>query len=307
MQTPKTYAFILLFSLGLLFPAFAQFRGKHLGLNVGAVMGLGNKFQRIGFSVQGYYFYRFAQVNAEIRVYHNLKNLGPKRAYSEAVAALGSVLACGQTQNFYNPFLSSVSNQTRHKYSVGYSYNFYFNKVKTTQQTGIVSLQFGSFSIISENDLLARPVLDRFRTGAVLLQYQHKGKYQAALNCTMWTGQMGHKVSDADFPNGGYMDTTGGVYTSLSHGLLSAQFKTYFDAGQILQANVGIDAEQVRNFVQNRLIHDLIFLPKKWPPRINYHVPMIDPDGRQYLYKPEQHIRKPELYWNVFNSPSLFY
>ncbi len=309
MQSLKKNSLILLICFGLSLTATAQlFRNKNAGFNVGAVFALGNKFQRIGYTLQGYYFYKFIQVNAEVRIYYNLKNLGPAKEYAELVASGGLVLGYGEKQTWHNPFLSPVSNQTKYKNSVGYSFNAYFNKIKTKQQTGIIALQFGSFSLISENDLLARPILDRFRTAAFLIQYQYKNLYQAGLNCTMWTGQMGRSVRDnKDFPFVGYMDTTGGSYTNYSHGLLSAQFKMSIDAGQNLQANIGLDAEQVRNFVQNRLIHDAAFLPKKWYKPTNCHIPMLDTAGNQYLYRTNQKIKKPELYWNVFSGAASFY
>ena len=280
------------------------FCGANWGFNIGAVTALGNKFQRIGFTFQTYYYYNFAQANAELRIYHNFKNLGPVKQYDEVVASAGLVFGYGTKQKEHNSFLSIVSNQTKYKNSVGYSYNIYFNKIKTTQQTGIIALQFNKISIISENDIFARPTLDRFRTGAFLVQYQYKNLYQFAVNCTMWTGQMGNKVSNG---KGCYMDTTAGVYTNYSHGLLSAQFKMALDGGQNLQANVGVDAEQVRNFVQNRLIHDMIFIPKKWNKSKNCHIPMLDTENNQYLYKPNQAIKSPQPYWNIFSSAATFY
>eukprot|EP01030_Chromulinospumella_sphaerica_P009988 gene9988-9793_t len=143
------------------------------------------------------------------------------------------------------------------------------------------------------NDLLARPELDRFRTGGILVQYQYRDQLQLAVNCTMWTGQMGNNrilVSNGFFPYG-YMDTTGGHYTQYSHGLLSTQAKANLGHGQIAQANLGVDAEQVRNFVQNRLIHDLAFLPKKWHNPRNCHLPMVDTAGNPYLHLPGQKIK----------------
>ncbi len=308
MPTLKKYFISFLLWACLSVNGFAQlFTNTNWGFNIGGVMALGNKFQRIGITFQAYYFYEFAQVNAEIRLYQNFKNLGPKKLYSEIVGSAGIVLGYGPKQESYNPFLSNISNQTGYTNSVGYSYNAYFNKVKTKQQTGILALQFSNFSVISENDILARPYLDRFRTGAFLLQYQHENKFQFALNCSMWTGQMGHQIKDnPNFPSG-YMDTTGGVYTNFSHGLLSAQFKMYLDGGQNFQGNLGVDAEKVRNFVQNKLIHDMIFIPKKWFTRINSHVPMLDTTGNQYLYNPRQKIKKPEFYWNVFSGAAAFY
>lgn len=262
----------------------------------------------MGITLQTYYIYNFAQLNAELRFYHNLKNLGPANQYGEIVTSAGAVFGYGAKQTCYNPFLSGVSNQTGYTNSIGYSYNMYWpHKIKTRQQTGTIALQFNNFSIITENDILGHSYFDRFRTGAFLLQYQYQNKYQFALNCTMWTGQMGNKITgNPNFP-AGYMDTTGGTYTNYSHGLLSAQCKMYLDQGQNVQANIGIDAEQVRNFVQNKLIHDMVFIPRKWYKPINAHIPMLDTEGKQFLYELGQKIKRPELYWNIFSDAALFY
>lgn len=301
------------FILGILFlegslSAFSQFvRQDHFGFNVGAVIAVGNRFHRMGVVLQGYFVYDFVQINAEARVYHSLKNLGPKFEYTEAVTSAGIVFGYGKKQNYYNPFLSSVSNQTKYRYCTGYAFNYYFNRIRTRQQTGTIAFQFGDISFITDNDLFAKKILDRFRTGAILLQYQYKNLFQAGVNCTMWTGQMGIAIKDDEaFPSNGYMDTTGGTYTNYSHGLLSLQFKGNIGFGQNVQGNIGVDAEQVRNAVQNRLIHDMIFMPKNFR-KINCHIPMLDENGNQYLYRNNQKIRKAKPYWNVFSNPALFY
>lgn len=288
---------------------YAQlFKGANGGFNIGAVTALGNRFQRVGFTLQGYYYHDFVQVNAEVRVYHNFKNLGPPKRYNELVTSAGLVLGYGKKQAEHDTFLSIVSNQTHYRNSVGYSYNVYWNKIKTTQQTGIIALQFNKVCVISENDIFARPMLDRFRTGAILVQYQYKEQYQFAVNCTMWTGQMMNRVTnDKEFPYGCYVDTTNGVYTNYSHGLLSGQFKMALGSGQNVQANAGIDAEQVRNFVQNRLVHDVFLGPKRWPKSKNCYMPMLDKEGNQYLYRPGQEIKVPKPYWNVFTGAAEFY
>jgi hypothetical protein len=305
----RKYCFIFLLGIFLHTNVTAQlFSGNTWGFNVGAVFALGNRFQRLGYTVQGFYYYKFVQVNGEIRLYHNLKNLGPKKSYNELVTSIGTTIAYGKLQTFENPFLSPVSNQTKHKNSVSYAYNAYFNKIRTRQQTGTIALQFGDIALISENDIYARSYLDRFRTGAFLLQYQYQDRFQFALNCTMWTGKMGRECrNNKNFPYVGYIDTTGAIYPKFSHGLLSAQFKMDLGAGQNFQANLGIDAEQVRNAVQNRLIHDMVIIPKKLFTPINCHIPMLDTEGNQYLYEPGQRVKKPEFYWNVFSGSSLFY
>ena len=281
----------------------------NIGFNVGANFAFGTHFQRLGINLNFFYINKFFQANTEVRGYFSLKNLGPQKVYPEFVLSQGLVFSYGKTVGYFNPFLSSVSNQTKRNNSVSYSYNAYFNKIKTTQQTGIIALQFGAATLIIENDIFAKPILDRFRTGAFLLQYQHLDQFQASVNCTMWTGAMGKSVHNEhhNFIGNCYIDTTGSTYGNLSHGLLSAQFKYNIGLSQTVQANVGVDAEQVRNVMQNRLIHDVGFIPRNWFTRYNCHIPMIDDKGEQYIYKAGQKIRKPKLYWNVFSNADVFY
>jgi hypothetical protein len=291
---------IIIFIIGLYSTGFSQLHlGKNYGFNVGFVSALGTHVQRFGFVVQGYAVYEFAQINASFRVYDNFKNLGPKGEHTEFSSSVGLCFGYGKKTHEKNLFMSSISNQTGLKNSIAYSYNIYYNKIKTSQVTGTVAFQFNHFSIITENDILAKPILDRFRTGAMLLQYQTK-HFQYAVNAIMWTGQLGNVVkNDSLFPGNGYINTDGGLYQNLSHGILSAQIKQANHYGQYLQANMGIDAEQIRNTLQNKALHDV--LPK------NYHMPMIDTTGNQYLYRKEQKIRKAKLFLNGYTSPNVFY
>lgn len=291
---------IICFIIGFYSTIFSQFHiGKEFGFNVGFVSAFGTHVQRFGVVISGYGVYNFAQVNASVRVYDNFKNLGPKGEHAELNASLGLCLGYGKKSREKNLFMSSISNQTGYKNSIAYSYNIYFNKIKTSQVTGTVAFQFNHFSLISENDILAKPILDRFRTGAILLQYQTK-YFQYAINATMWTGQLGNAVkNDSLYPGVGYINTEGGLYQNLSHGILSAQVKHANYYGQYLQANAGIDAEQIRNALQNKALHDMF--PK------NYHMPMIDTEGNQYLYRNHQKIKKPKVFFNGYTSPNIFY
>jgi len=181
--------------------------GDNYGINGGIIIALGNKIDRIGISINAYNF----QINPEFRVYYNFKNLGPKKQYLEAHAALGIVYGYGE-KNYTdtNFFYSSVSNHTYSKNSVGYSFNYYFNPIGTSQQTGILSFQFNQFSFLAENDIFARPKLDRYRTGAFLFQYR-KEKTQVGINSTLFTGQMGNKIHDEKYPYSNlYKSNSGG-------------------------------------------------------------------------------------------------
>ena len=285
------------------------YSNKNYGFNVSANIAIGSHFQRCGFNLNFYYVKDFFQSNSELRAYFSIKNLGPKFVNTELVLAQGIVLGYGQKQSLFNPFIHSVSNQTAYKNSFSYSYNAYFNHIKTTQQTGIVSLQFDKITVITENDILARPTLDRFRTGAFLIQYQYDDKFQVALNNTMWTGQMG-KIQTTESTviySQCYMDTTAGKYCNFSNGLMSAQFKYNVGLSQNAQLNIGVDSEHIRNVVQNKFIHDARFIPKKLKRRKVCHIPMLDTEGNAYLYKTNQRVKKSKLYWNLFSNPNLFY
>ncbi len=282
---------------------------KAFGFNIGANIAIGSHFQRCGVNLNFFYVNDFFQANSEVRAYFSIKNLGPNVICTELVLAQGLVYGYGAKAVFFNPFINSVSNQTAYKYSFAYSYNAYFNKIKTTQQTGIFSFQFDRISVITENDIFARPTLDRFRTGAFLVQYQFEDKFQVAINNTMWTGKMGRMreaTSDKIYSHC-YMDTTQGVYSNLSHGLLSLQFKYNLGLSQNAQLNFGVDAEQIRNAMQNRLIHDARFIPKKLKRRRVCHIPMIDDKGNQHLYLEGQKVKPKKLYWNLFGNANIFY
>ena len=302
-------SFLFLISITPLISQNFIYQTKNIGFNVGLNCAFGTHFQRLGLNFNFFYVNQSFQANTEARVYFSFKNLGPAFFYKELVISQGVLYSYGKPQNYYNPFLNAVSNQTGLKNTLAYAYNIYFNKVKTGQVTGTVAFQFNAITLIVENDILAKPLLDRYRTGAFLIQYQYNSVFQTALNCTMWTGQMGKttEINHPQFYSNCYIDTTGGMYTKFSNGLLSAQVKYNLGYSQIAQVNVGADAEQIRNVVQNKFIHDMKFVPKKLNKAKNCHIPMIDENGEQYLFNEEQKIRKVKLYLNLFSNPALFY
>ena len=155
------------------FRGFGQLEiNKKYGINIGFVSAIGTHVQRFGFVFQGYYVERFVQVNAAVRVYNNIRDLGPRGEHTEFNGALGVCLGYGKTVTDLNRFVSSIGNQTGYKNSFAYSYNIWYNGIHTSQVTGIAAFQFDRISVILENDLMAKPMFDRFRTGAFLIQYQ---------------------------------------------------------------------------------------------------------------------------------------
>lgn len=303
----KNFTLFFFFLLPVLLNA-QTFSTQNMGLNTGLHLAFGTHFQRIGLSCAGYYKNNNYQINPGFKVYYNFKNIGPAKKYFEFSPSIGVLISYGNTDSSTNKFITPVSNQTIRKNSFGYSFNYYFNQIKTAQATGTVSFQFGNFQLICENDLLAGGIRDEFRTGSLLVQYRHQD-FQYTLNLfTGWTGKRGKVTLDSNYPSrNGYMDMSKSLYGNVSAGLISAQVQYAGDYGQIYQGNVGIDAEQVRNFFQNKLIHRLFFSPKNGRWRGGSDLPMIGSNGDMYLYKKGQRVRQAKPYVNVFVNPSLFY
>lgn len=281
-----------------------QYQKENYGANVGIVIAFGTHFNRLGVVIGSYYQSNHFQLSPELRLYFNAKSLGPKSQYFEAVTSIGILYGYSKSQTLdTNYFYSPISNQTSYKNSIGYSFNIYLNSKNTTQQTGIIALQWSHFSFIIENDLFARPKFDRYRTGAFLLQYQ-KNKSQFSINTSLFTGEMGHKIKDLNYPYSHlYEKPKKDKHTNFSNGLLSAQVKFSGAYYQTYQANIGVDSEKIRHIIQNRFIHD-VFNSKKHK---NAHIPMIDANGNQYLFKKNQKVKPLKLYINGFINPFIFY
>jgi hypothetical protein len=306
LREKMAFSFLL-----LSFFSFSQdipYRNQYFGLNAGVNLAFGTHVQRLGLVFNAAYVNEHFQANFETRYYFNFKDLGPRKK-GEFAASLGVLYGYGKMNSWYNPFYNAVSNQTGYKYCFAYSFNTYVNKIRTSQRTGTIAFQIDRITVINENDLFAPPSFDAFRTGGLLIQYQQDSLFQAAINCTMWTGKMGFKTQHPDphFRFGCYMDTTGNIYGNYSHGLLSAQVKYYAGYGQNAQANIGVDAEQVRNAIQNEISHDMNFLPASWIKSKNCHIPMLDDKGGQYLYRQDQKIRPAKLFLNIYSNQNLFY
>lgn len=282
---------------------------KNFGINSGIQLSVGTHFNRIGAFINFYAGKNSIQANSEIRCYFNFKNLGPPKKYTELVLSQGIMYCFGAGDNKLNPFFSIVSNHSAYQNSIAYAYQAYFNKIGTKQQTGLLSIQTQAYNLIFQNDLLARPALDRFRTGAIVVQYNYKNQRQWSLNAAMWTGQMGHKHSTGAtrIPSQCYMDTLGGTYTNVSHGLLYAQVKYNLDYAQIASASAGIDAEQIRNAIQNKVFHDQVFLPKAWRKYKNCHIPMLDSNNQVFLYQDQQRIKPARFYLNAGLNETVVY
>jgi len=270
----------------------------------GLTVYLGNKTDRVGIFASAWIRHDFIQINPGIRINYHFKNLGPSGRFWELNSYAGLLLAWGKRDSVENPFIYNVSNQTMRRYSFAYACNFYYDGMGTSQKTGTIALQFNKISLISENDLIGDNK-DRFRTGGTTIQYQHESVI-FGISVLLWTGEKGERITGTNYPSrNGYK--TLGRFGEYSHGILCLQARQYLGYGQNAQIAAGMDAEQIRHLFQNKIIHDLSFLPARWVKNPSSHVPMLDAEGKMYLYQPGQKIRKPTPYFNVAMNPALFY
>ncbi len=280
------------------------------GGKIGITFSFGSAINRLGVTAGGYVIRDGGQLNLHARWYYNFTSLGPSQSGSEAVVSLGGLFAWGEEQKWENRFVTSVGNQTGKKYSLAYAYNYYVDQISTSQPTGTIAAQIDTFHIITENDALGFQGGDKFRTGAVLLAIQNK-KEQFGLNTILWTGNASKqikKIKESSYPGRyGYKDLQQAPYGNLSHGILSLQYDKVLDGYQTIQGRLGIDAEQVRHFLQNKVMHDMYFVPEPLMATKNLHIPMLDAKGNAYLFDAAQTIRPARFFFSAAMNPSLFY
>ena len=277
---------------------------------LGFTFGLGTITRQVGLVGGAYYHYDWIQVNTKIRAHYNFSTLGPPLKGMELQASLGLVFAFGKYDSLENKFLSPLSNQTGRKNSFGYAYNIYLDKINTSQSTGSIALQVHRFQMIIENDILAWKGTDKYRTGAFLLAYRLEDS-QIAINSTLWTGDPSRNanlVRNSDYPGRyGYKNLSESPYGKLSHGLFSIQWQQILPYRQQFQMNIGVDSEHVRHFVQNKLIHDMYFVPGKWNKAHNPHYPMLDTEGMPFLFLENQKVKPTRPYIHMALNPGVFY
>ena len=317
----KRHLNLLLFLLLSVFLSFSikgqnqLYQKQNFGISAGAIINLGSHVSQIGLYLSGYYYQsrnglECLQINSNARWTFNYKNWGATGKFRETKLGVGLVAAWGQNEAKQKYFHSLVSNQTGRNYSVGYGYNFYFDNRNTSQRTGTVSFQFHDFEIIHENDILATSGSDRFRTAALMVAY-NKDSIRVGLNSLLWTGNSNSPLAknhyDTSFTRYGYKDLSNTPYGKFSNGVLGVQAGYALGFGQNLKLSTGIDSEQIRNVIQNKIIHDMYFIPAKWVKTKNLHLPMLDKKGLPYLYHQHQQVKKSKFYYQFSLNDNDFY
>lgn len=208
----------------------------------------------------------------------------------------------------YIKFLDSRT----YKNSIGYSWQRYFSNIGTTQNVGTYHMRFNKTISQFSNDVFANTKgKDRYRTGGFAFGfYDNKTLYISKL--LIWTGDSHcdevEKIRGTDYPaRWGYRDISDCNYGRLSHGILSFAVTKDVGLGQTIGVQAGVDSERIRHFVQNRVFHDLYFIPRFMNKTKNLHLPMKTKEGDNYLFKDGQEIRENRFVWQFSSNPSFLY
>jgi hypothetical protein len=299
MSGKRIYLFFLLLALTLL-PhlsptSIAQSNSLEMGFKLGVFFNIGTHNQSLGVKFNGYFTQSFVQLNVENSLGFSRNNMGKRKNLIQNRLATGVGFLGGTKTIEKDYILSDLRNVSNYSNSFSYSYIWYRDNKQTSQFAGAFGLQFNSTRIELENDFFAGFGRDRFRTGHIRAVY-FNGIQQYTMGIKIWTGETRGsnwiKTPSEKRPNG-YRNLEALPYGKTSHGIF------YIGAYQLIDPNFyggiefGVDAEQVRNILQNRLSHDLIFLPKKMK-RNTPHYPMLDNTGRAVQNKED--VRRIRLY-----------
>lgn len=264
------------------------------GGQISAIIQIGTHQRSIGFDLNGFAQYEFIQLNGSCGfLFYNL-GLGKRRNFFENRTALGFVGYFGPENQALDWQLNFWSKHSRNDYALSYASIWYFDNRKTSQRTGAFGLQIKRMSFYHENDAFAGIATDRFRTGNLLIQWSDS-LLKIGTGLQIWTGET-TGVSKQYKPNiypKEFKDISSLPYGKTSHGVLYSQIQYRSIENQTVKFKIGMDSEHIRHLFQNKIFHDLPFLPKKFQNQTP-HYPRLNSEGLPVFTKSE--ARKNKFY-----------
>lgn len=287
------------------------FSQVQFGASAGIVMQGGTTISSLGLYASVHAVYSQWQSNMRVAVLQKYSQWAGNPATPELQIGLGIVRAFGTIDSLHVNF-DVLANQTGYIQSVGYAHTMYFDTHETSQRTGAIAIQYKEWRVLMENDILGERGSDKFRTAAAAIQYTYFD-VELGLETILWTGNFRDPFAkrikhDTTFcARYGYYDLSETKHGFQSHGILNFHARTTYLYAQQVNIQIGIDAEQIRNVLQNKFLHDAPMLPDSFMKYKNLHFPMITTNGDLYLYKPGQQIREPQLFLQIGTNTNLFY
>ncbi|MFN5912533.1 MAG: polymorphic toxin type 23 domain-containing protein [Bacteroidota bacterium] len=275
------------------------YHAPHAGLTLGIQIAVGSHVNSFGISVNMYYSNYFFQCNAGSSLRFNLTSYGQRNRFIENRNHLGLILLAGHRGSLPNFQLDGLFHNTKFNYGLGYNYVWYLDNAGTSQRSGGWGLHVKEFSILLENDVFGGQSKDRFRTGQLTFMYRPMENINMHAGLYIWTGETANsrweRISMENCPSG-FRCLDELPYGTTSHGIVYGGIQIGMPYGQVAGFRVGTDSEHFRHFFQNRLSHDLIFLPKKFK-RNTPHYPRLDEAGCPTFLK--EKVRRNKFYFNV--------
>jgi len=271
----------ILFLPFIAFQSYGQsYFESHFGGTVGIVVNVGSHTNSMGVTFNGFYTDHFFQINTSSIFYVHASNLGERKNYIENRNALGVVLLGGKKNTSESFFFNDLKHQTTYNHGIGYSYIWYLDNRGTSQLSGAFGIHIKEFSLYHENDAFAGQARDRFRTAELLLSYRYQ-QFEFGTGIKLWTGESRNakwqKIPGAKHPYG-FKILENNPYGKTSNGILYISGNYLSPFKQVINFKAGIDSEEVRHVVQNRMFHDLIFMPKSFK-RTTPHYPRLGNNG----------------------------
>lgn len=270
------------------------------GVQVGVSADLGTHINQVGLRVQAYYSYEFVQVNIGNHIRFNSTHFGERTNFVTQRVNTGIALMGGKKNTTPQLILDGLNHQSENNFAVAYNYLWYFDNIGTSQRSGGWGVHIQQVSLYIENDIFAGSGRDRFRTNHASISY-HDDLYNISLNTQLWTGETRgtalQNTRDSLYQKG-YKDLSKTHYGKTSHGVLSLGIDYQIMYGNYVSAVIGVDSENVRHTLQNRLMHDKYFIPERWrTPNVNY--PMLNSEGYPVHFKKDARPAKPFLQFGL--------
>ena len=265
------------------------------GFQAGLILDFGSHENEIGIEFNSFGLYKFTQLNLGGRFSFVLNSNGNRKLFWEERIHTGILVLGGKRSLSPDSYFAGLIHNSSYSNAFGYNYIWYFDNIGTSQRSGSFGLTINKSSLFFENDVFAGEANDRFRTGHLQFSYRDKlVRYNAGVN--IWTGETRGtprlKTENVSCPNG-FKNLTNLPFGKTSHGVFYIGAQYNLPLSQNIHWRLGFDSEQVRHLFQNRLTHDLIFLPKNFP-RNTPHYPRLDSYGNPVFTKKDR--RKDKIY-----------
>lgn len=276
----RRYILLLAFSGVTLSGRTQQFTSNRAGVQLQLLFTVGTCRTSVGIKLNTFLSVSYAQLNLGTTYRFHAFNLGERYCFGEWRHHAGLTGMFGAETNPVNFQWDGGFHQSRRLYSLGYSHLWYVDKAGTTQRSGTLTAGIQRVDVVFENDLFAGQGKDRFRTGQLLISYRTATE-KVGIGVQLWTGETKHAVWHKEQMKGapgGYRDLSPLPYGKTSHGLLFLTAQRVFMDNQVAGLQLGVDSEQVRHIFQNKISHDLVLLPKKFP-RVTPHYPRLTETG----------------------------